>query len=300
MKNTTAISVAVTFLFLTLGFVMLHYDLVGYGFTFFAFLPFLLGYLLGNELLKKWSLVGIVLTFILFIALLLAGGLEGMVCVLMALPPILISFAIGSLIRHLFRGLRKKKEEADENLLKSSVLPFLIFAFLGIFEKWWRHDPQQYVEVRSEITLPYTPLQVYEAIKSVDTLIAEKPWLMQLDLPVPRKCVLGEEKVGGLRTCYFDGGQIVERITELEPGRVIDMDVIDYQLTGRKWLGFKKAKYLFTALPDGGCQMARITGYTSVLYPRFYWEPLERMGIEQEHGYVFGNLERDLKDLYGE
>ena len=91
----------------------------------------------------------------------------------------------------------------------------------------------------------------------------------------------------------------MERITELEPGKVLDMDVIDYQLTGRKWLGFSKAKYLFIELPDGGCRMSRITGYTSVLYPRFYWEPLERMGIEQEHEYVFRNLERDLGNLEG-
>ncbi len=299
MKKEISISVAVTFVFLTMGFLMLHYDLVGYGFTFFAILPFLLGYLLGNKLVRKWSLIGIVFTFILFIVLLLMGGLEGMVCVLMALPPLLISFALGAFFRYLFRGWRKDKQSADENLLKSSILPFLFFAFLGIFEKWWRHDPQQYVEVQSEINLPYTNLQVYETIKSVDTLIADKPWLMQLDLPVPRKCVLGEEKVGGLRTCYFDGGQIVERITELEPGKVMDMDVIDYQLTGRKWLGFSKAKYLFTELPDGSCRMTRITGYTSVLYPRFYWEPLERMGIEQEHAYVFGNLRRDLKNRYG-
>lgn len=299
MKKEVTISVVVTFAFLSLGFLMLHYHLVGYGFTFFALLPFTLGYLLGNQLVKKWSLIGIIFTFFLFIGLLILGGLEGMVCVLMALPPILISFAVGAFIRYLFRGWKKQKEEADENLLKSSILPLLIFAFLGIFEKWWRSDPQQYVEVRSEINLPYSPMQVYETIKSVDTLIADKPWLLQLDLPVPRKCVLEDEKVGGLRTCYFDGGNIVERITELEPGKVLDMDVIDYQLTGRKWLGFRKAKYLFEELPNGACRMTRITGYTSVLYPRIYWEPLERMGIEQEHAYVFANLQRDLKNKYG-
>ncbi len=42
-------------------------------------------------------------------------------------------------------------------------------------------------------------MQVYDAIKSVDTLDAEKPWLMKLDLPVPQKCILEKEEVGGLR-----------------------------------------------------------------------------------------------------
>lgn len=45
--------------------------------------------------------------------------------------------------------------------------------------------------------------------------------------------------------------------------------------------------------------MARITTYTSELYPRFYWQPLEKLGIEQEHTYVFSNLQQDLKRKYG-
>ena len=37
-------------------------------------------------------------------------------------------------------------------------------------------------------------MEVYDAIKSVDTLNAEKPFLMKLDLPIPQKCILEEEK----------------------------------------------------------------------------------------------------------
>ena len=134
---------------------------------------------------------------------------------------------------------------------------------------------------------------------TADTLDAEKPFLMKLDLPIPQKCILEEEKVGGLRTCYFEGGQIVEKITELEKGKILKMDVIGYQLTGRKWLGFKEAIYLFDELDNGGTKMTRITTYTSELNPRFYWRPLEKIGIEQEHEYVFSNLKKDLKNKHG-
>jgi hypothetical protein len=77
------------------------------------------------------------------------------------------------------------------------------------------------------------------------------------------------------------------------------MDVIDYQLTGRKWLGFNEAIYLFDELENGQSKMTRITTYTSELYPRFYWEPLEKIGIEQEHEYVFRNLVKDLETKDG-
>lgn len=298
MRREFIISIAISITFLTLGFLLLHFELIGYGLSFFVFLPFALGYILGKSTIKAISLGGLVISLFIFCLLILAGNLEGMVCVLMAMPLIIIAVAIGALGKYIVRRLHK--ENKRENLIKSSVLPFLLFLGFGFAENELNKNDQVIVEVKSEIILPYSTIQVYETIKSVDTLDAEKPFLMKLDLPIPHKCILHEEKIGGLRTCYFEGGQIVERITELEKGKVLKMDVIDYQLTGRKWLRFKEAIYLFDELEDGTTKMTRITTYTSALYPRFYWQPLEKLGIEQEHEYVFNNLTKDLKNKYSE
>ncbi|MEH0155252.1 polyketide cyclase [Limibacter armeniacum] len=286
------LSSIVTLTFLTLGFLMLHYELIGYGLSFFVFLPFTLGYILGESTFKSWSFYGLMSSIVLFLIMLLLGGLEGMICVLMSLPIVFAAMFIGILIKRFLR-LRKEKRVLP-NTLKIVISPFLLFILLGIGEGQFINGKKVIEEVSTEIVLPYSTGQVYDAIKSVDTLDAEKPFLMKLDLPVPQKCILEEEKVGGHRTCYFEGGLIVEEITELERGKILKMDVIDYQLTGRKWLGFKEAIYTFESLKDGNCKMVRTTTYTSELYPRFYWKPLEEWGIQQEHEYVFRNLKQDL------
>lgn len=303
MNKNFTLAAILSFTFLSLGFLMLHNGLFGYGISFFVFLPFMIGYLLGGSKTKTFSFLGFCFSFVIFCILLLQGELEGMVCILMAMPLILISLAIGMLLKSLFFGVKNvvNKEEGDESilddkLLKSSILPFCILSVVGFAEKQLTKNANETVEVRSEIILPYSPMQVYDAIKTVDTLDAEKPFLMQLDLPVPQKCILEAEEVGALRTCYFKGGgTITEQVTELEKGKVLRMDVLDYQLTGRTWLGFREAIYTFEALEDGTCKMIRTTTYTSELYPRVYWEPLERIGVEQEHQYVFRNLQKDLK-----
>lgn len=298
LKKEFIISIIISLTFLSIGFILLHYELIGYGYSFFVFLPFALGYILGKSTIKAISLWGLIISLVIFFILLLAGGLEGMVCILMAMPLIIGAIALGVIVKYLYK--KYTKNDKKENLTRSSILPFCLFLIFGFIEKESTKNENNIIEVKSEIILSYSTMEVYDMIKSVDTLDAEKPFLMKLDLPIPQKCILEEEKIGGIRTCYFEGGHIVERITELERGKILKMDVIDYQLTGRKWLGFKEAIYLFDELENGQTKMTRITTYTSELYPRLYWQPLEKIGIEQEHSYVFKNLEKDLENKYGE
>ena len=297
MKRELAISIIISFTFLSLGFLLLHFELIGYGLSFFVFLPFMLGYILGESTIKKISLVGLIFSLVTFFILLIAGGLEGMGCILMALPLIIGAIALGALIKYFITGNRNKDKR--RNTIKSSLLPLFFFLGIGLLEKELTGNDTEIISVSTEINLPYSTTEVYDAIKSVDTLIAEKSFLMKLDLPIPNKCILEKEEVGGLRTCYFSGGTITEKITELQKAKVLRMDVIDYNLAGRKWLGFKEAIYYFDKIGKDSCKLTRITTYTSSLKPRFYWQPLEKIGIRQEHDYVFNNLKTDLKKKYG-
>ncbi len=175
-------------------------------------------------------------------------------------------------------------------------------------EQLLNENKETIVEVKTERIFNYTPEEVYDAIKSVDTLDTSKPFLMLFDLPIPTKCVLENEEIGGIRTCYFDsgalsnadfgGGTIIEKITALERGKLLKIDVIDYNLIGREWLGFKEAIYYFDKVDNHSCKLIRVTTYTSVLTPGIYWEPLEKLGIKQEHDYVFNNLANDLEQKH--
>ena len=286
------LSIILTLVFFTTGFLFLHFGLSSYGWVLFVLLPIVLGISIGALPSKRSAFVGLIITTIVFLVVLVTLGLEGYICVIMTLPIILPFLFLGSVIAHLAK--RYEKLKASENL-PVLLLPLFVFLFGSPIERLVVQDKEKIMAVKSEIILPYSSLQVYDAIKSVDTLVAEKPLLLKIDLPIPQKCVLEKEEVGGLRTCYFEGGKIVERITALEKGKLLRMDVISYQLTGRKWLGFKEAIYMFDSVGIKRCKMTRITTYTSTLRPRFYWEPLERLGIEQEHEYVSRSLANNLK-----
>ncbi|BAV04749.1 hypothetical protein SAMN05421788_11149 [Filimonas lacunae] len=300
------LSILLTLIFFGTGITFLLLGLADYSWILFVLLPVVLGISIGALPDHKWAMRGAVLAAVIALFFLLAAGLSGFVCVLMTLPFIIPLMFLGSVLTHLANRYKELKNVDNLPVLLLPLIPFLIAAPA---EHMVKKDKEEVVSVQTVQVFAYTPEQVYETIKSVDTLQGEKPWLMYLDLPVPYKCVLEKEEVGGRRTCYFTGGNlsrgdfgggtIEEKIVELQKAKVLRMDVTEYNLIGRKWLGFREAAYYFDAVGPDSCKLTRITTYTSQLTPRVYWEPLEKLGIRQEHDYVFANLASDLLHRYG-
>jgi len=300
------LSIILTTIFIGTGIAFLFFGLVDYSWILFGLLPIVLGIALGTMKVRKYALWGaIITTFFLLIAIYIPG-LSGVICIVMAIGLVVPFIFLGYVIARL---VKRYKLIRETNRLSVLILPLILFLIAAPTEHFLKKEKEIIIEVRTERIFNQTPGEVYDAIKSVDTLDAEKPFLLKLDLPIPTKCVLEKEEVGALRTCYFKGGRlsnadfgggiITERVTKIERGKVLKMDVIDYNLIGRKWLGFKEAIYYFEPTGNNGCKLTRITTYTSVLTPRFYWEPMEKLGVRQEHDYVFNNLEKDLRIKYG-
>lgn len=289
------ISLILSLLFLSCGFLLLHYGLVEYGLAFFVLLPIVVGLSIGALPNKAWSLVGLVITLLCLLGGLISLGLEGAVCGVMALGILLPLLFLGAVMGHLLLLARKSQGTTNPKILSA---PFLLFLAAAPLENALINSAEV-IESKTEILLPYSPDKVFDAIKSVDTLEVSKSFLMQLGLPVPHKCILEAEKIGAERICYFEGGVIKEKVIALERGKILRMVVTEYQLMGRKWLGFKEAIYRFDKVSDSQTKLTRITTYTSELRPRVYWQPLEEIGIQQEHDYVFRNLKKDLREKYG-
>ncbi|RYD90678.1 MAG: polyketide cyclase, partial [Sphingobacteriales bacterium] len=213
-----------TVVFSTIAFALFHARFVNYGFTFFVMMPIVIGFLLGQR--PRWrrvSYLGLLVGIVAFMYLLLSAQLEGWFCVITLLPLIIVVMMIGVWIGYAVRKYLDKRNDPNKTL-KLSVAPLLILLFSGVVEHFFT-ERYEHGRVESTLVLPYTPMQVYNAIKSVDTLDTQKPFLLHLGLSTPQKCVLEKEAVGAARICYFADGVIEERVTELRPGEILRMDV---------------------------------------------------------------------------
>jgi len=296
------LSVLITILFIGTGILFLFLGLADYSWALFVLLPIMLGVAVGSMKVRKYALLGTLLTTILLLVAIYIPGMSGVICIIMAIALVIPFIFLGYVI---VRLAKRYKEIKDTNTLSILMLPLLPFLIIAPSEHFLKKEKEEIISVSTEKIFDYSPEEVFDAIKSVDTLDAKKPLLLQFDLPIPTKCVLEKEEVGAKRICHFKGGRfstadfgggtITEIITAYERGKILKMDVVDYTLVGRNWLGFEEAIYYFEPIGEGKCKMTRVTTYTSILTPRFYWEPMEKLGIQQEHEYVFNNLEKDLK-----
>ena len=194
------LSIILTTIFIGTGIAFLFLGLVDYSWILFGLLPIVLGVAIGTMKVRKYALWGTVITTMLLLIAIYIPGLSGVICIVMAIGLVVPFIFLGYVIARLIKRYRVIKETNKLSILVLPLLPFLIAAPT---EHFLKREKETIIEVRTEKIFNYTPGEVYDAIKSVDTLDAEKPFLLKLDLPIPTKCVLEKEEVGALRTCYF-------------------------------------------------------------------------------------------------
>lgn len=292
MTNLSKYSWITSAIVLIAGFLFLHFDIVGYGFSFFMLFPLAVGFAIGTHDKKKRGIYSLIFGALVFFGFLLAGALEGLICVAMALPLFLIMIYIGYKVQQ--KVIRNEPEETEKLMI--SITPILLLLLMNPIEQMIIPEPKV-ITIINSITLDYSPEIVFDEVKQMEKLDANKPIGLFLGLPSPYKCELEADTVGAKRNCLFSNGKIVAEITKYEKGKVLEMDVIDYTLTGRDWFEFIDAKYTFQKL-DGKTKITRTSSYKSILNPRVYWAPLESWGIEQEHKFVLNSLKKNLKEKY--
>src|SRR5215212_11660093 len=187
-----------TVVFSSFGFALLHLNLIGYGNTFFILLPLCIGFFLGKRpSWKSSSIFSLLIGLVAFFYLLITSQLEGLFCVVTLLPLVIPLVFLGAWLGWAIReGLTNKHQKNKD--IKLTLIPLILLLFAGTIEHYFS-EKFDYGKVESKIFLPYPKEMVFDYIKSVDTLDADKPLLLHLGLSVPQKCVLEKEQTGASR-----------------------------------------------------------------------------------------------------
>ena len=260
---------------------------IGYGCTMFLVLPAACGFVTVFTVpFGKAVGISISIAMILCLAGLVFTGIEGIICVAMALPVLLTSALIGAAV-----GLAIKPRRHRNTSM--AVIPLLAGATVfGAGQLESRLDTEARSEVvRSTIVIDAPLDRVWNAMSEFDEVTGSKPLLLRMGLPIPESCTMTETGVGAERVCHFNSGFIRERVTRWDPPYHLDFKVEEVSLPGRHWLSFTEASYTLERTESGHTKVLRTTTLTSILKPAFYWRFFERLGTDAEHRYILRSLE---------
>lgn len=290
-------ALAITVPLAVLAVVLGAHVLQSYGFTLFVGAPFALGMFsvllfgfsrprpLGECLLVALAALGLAGLAIL------AFAIEGIICLIMAAPIALFLAFLGALVGYAIQARPWLNEQTGSILLALlAAVPALMAAESVQEHQEQLNVPDRLETVSSTAVLDASPEEIWETLLVMDALSGEKPFLLQIGLPVPKRCTLDGVGVGATRTCHFHTGVIEERVTCWEPAHRLDLHIVRTTLPGRHWLRFESASYVLDVQSPNQTRVTRKTTIASKLHPDWYWRYFEVMGIKAEHDYLLASL----------
>ncbi len=269
-----------------------------YPASLFVSAPFLLGVAAGwwanadstrsRTVTVAWACVPLVpLSLVL-----LLGGIEGLLCIAMALPLAMPLLALGALAGRRMVG--------DASAARGAVVSLVMMPLVGLMEPSAASLER---EVVSSVEIAAPVDAVWSSVIAFPPIATPPEGLFRLGIAMPVSATLDGEGVGAVRRCRFTTGDFVEPITVWEPERRLAFDVAEQPLPLRElsWrsiapphldVGFRsvRGEFRLTPLADGRTRLEGRTWYVLDLQPVAYWALWSDAIVHRVHERVLRHI----------
>ena len=293
-----------------LGLLAVLVSVVGftkYGGPLFIGTPFLQGMVAGwafnrERLRSQRETIGVVWT-----SLLLVGGIvflfamEGVICLLMALPLAAVLGIMGGMVgRSIAMGRRA-------NIAGAAALLFVVPTG-ALVEHVTPALPPTY-EVVTTIDVAAAPTVVWNKVVQFKEIEAPLPWYFKAGIAYPVRATIAGSGVGAIRRCEFSTGAFVEPITVWEEPRRLGFDVVEqpapleelsiytkvYAPHLNGYFRSHRGEFRLIALPNGGTRLEGRTWYSVAIYPQAYWRAMSEPLLHEIHRRVLDQVKREAE-----
>jgi hypothetical protein len=279
---------------------------VSYGWGLFVALPFCLG--LGAVLLYAyhgprgfWRCMGVACmsTLLLGVAL-LALALEGLICLLMALPLALPLAAMGGTVGYFIQRNRPTMRAAP------STLMLLMLFVPGWMSAERGSKPAPIFAVHTAVEVDAPPEAVWRRLMGFASIPPPTEWLFRLGIAYPTRATIAGRGVGAQRHCEFDTGAFVEPIRVWDEPHRLRFSVTSSPPPMQEWTPYKEihprhlagflvareGEFLLVPLPGGRSRLEGTTWYQHNMWPASYWRLWSDTIIHRIHGRVLRYIKR--------
>ena len=265
-----------------------------YGWTVFVAIPLCLGGLTAFAFQPKsemaaflWGAYAGAISSCLFLAM----GIEGLMCVFMALLPLCLLSAVGSWIVYRCFNPEDKWPTAMALLLPLS------------FGYDINATPPVY-SVSTSIIVSASPERVWKYAVAFPEIPDLKDWIFRTGLAYPKQTRIVGTGPGAARYCDLSTGPVVETVTTWDEPRLLGFRVVSTppameetglygRINPKHLTGYfvsKQGQFALTALPDGRTLLEGTSWYQHGLWPAEYWRLWSDMIVHHIHARVLEHI----------
>ncbi|MCU1273112.1 MAG: uncharacterized protein JWO48_543 [Bryobacterales bacterium] len=224
---------------------------------------------------------------------LLILGLEGQVCIAMALPLVLSLGALGGWLVYHFEPSRLPTRTVA-----------ILFLLPPASMTWDTKARPPVFEVRTAITIAATPEQVWKHVVTFPELPEPQEWFFRAGLAYPKRARIEGSGAGAIRYCEFSTGPFVEQIEVWNEPRMLRFRVTENPAPMREWSPYaqvlpkhlhgymisKQGQFQLTRLANSRTLLEGTTWYQHGLWPAEYWRWWSDAIIHRIHLRVLNHI----------
>ncbi len=257
-----------------------------YSFLLFLLSPILQGFIasiiaikLGLSKLDHKISAGILGTFLMMAAM-LAFAVEGVICLMMALPLTILGVLIGSAIAH---GISACLEARRAYRIKVSIALAALPA-IPLIDSMLIPEPEVH-SASTSIIINATPEEIWPYLNNLPNIPAPSEWLFKAGVAHPLSTRTVGSGVGAERHCVLSTGDMPEIITKWEVNRLLEFKVLKTPPSMKELNPFgevhaghlegfynsRVGRFQLIPLPDGRTKVIGTSIYDHSFGPSWYW-----------------------------
>jgi hypothetical protein len=276
-----------------------------YGWGLFVALPFVMGFVAAGlygfrQRRSLASSIGVAsLSVTLLGVSLLAVAVEGLICLIMAIPIALPLAILGGFCANRFQKHRWLQRDAPV------FLSMLLFVMPGI--EWMEHmahPPAPVFVVQTALDVQAPPERVWREVIAFSQIPPPTEMMFRAGIAYPIRAEMMGTGVGAERHCVFSTGAFVEPIQVWDEPRLLKFSVTSNPPPMQEWTPYSHldaphlhgflvsegGQFLLTPLPNGGTRLEGTTWYRHGLWPSPYWRVWSDVIIHQIHLRVLRHI----------
>ncbi len=305
--GSAAMAILVTAVLGTAATVLAVLELKEYGWGLFVALPFCLGltavlmhgYRQPRSLKSCLSVAA--LSPVLLGGFLLLVAIEGLICLLMALPISLPLSLLGGALGYHLQRRHWNRLEAPAML---GLFVLLAPSMMGMEAALPQTPPLYSVSTSLEISSP--PEQVWQQVIAFSEITEPQEWIFRAGIAWPMRAELRGSGPGAVRYCVFSTGAFIEPIEVWDEPRVLKFSVASNprpmqeltpftEISAPHLDGFlvsRAGQFRLEKLADRRTRLEGTTWYQHGLWPASYWRLWSDFLIHRIHLRVLRHIQQ--------